>query len=129
MKKITFISVFLGMTLIIFSCKQYDTDFEKIHIKDIKSATIAKHPHYITGDSIRSIPFEYIDKFATVWNNPMKIELTKCMAQFKIDIVLKNDSVRSFYLNSNIIKERTDFFHYSKDSTLGARLWELSYKY
>lgn len=117
------------MTLILFSCKQFDTDFEKIHIKDVKSATIAKYPHFITGDSIRSIPFEHIDKFTTTWNNPERIELTKCMAQYKIDIVLKNDSVRSFYLNSNIIKERTDYFHYSNDSTLGLRLWELSYKY
>ncbi|WP_460219354.1 hypothetical protein [Psychroserpens sp. MEBiC05023] len=125
MKNFTLILTFL----ILLSCvdsqkpirKQTKIDLQLVDYIDIK-----KGPN--RTDSIR-LNKEQTELFVTQWNNATYEGVYKMSSKFWITVKLKNDSIRKFRTNKNLIKEKKDWTYSLSDSTLISSFWKPKYSF
>ena len=125
MKIFTFILIIVILSSCTDSKKsvqvQKKIDIEKVDYIHIKKALYGT-------DSIR-LNNEQIELFVTEWNNAKSEGLYKIGPEFWIILNLKNDSIRKFRANRNLIKEKSDWTYSISDSTLINSFWIPTYSF
>ncbi len=115
--------------LILISCtnsKKSINEKTKIDIELIDNIHIKKELY--GTDSIR-LNKEQIEIIAKEWNNAEPKGLYKMGPEFWIILKLKNDSIRKFRTNRNLIKEKSDWTYSISDSTLINSFWKPTYSF
>lgn len=79
-------------------------------------------------DQIDSIRLNKVDTklFVSEWNNAKFEGLYKMGSKFWVILKLKNDSIRKFTTNRNLIKENKDWTYSLTDSTIINSMWKSS---
>lgn len=72
--------------------------------------------YFLTKNEIKSLTDE--------WNKSEFKGMYKMIPKYWIRVHLKNDSIRSFRVNGNLIKENSDWTYSLSDSTLISSLWK-----
>ena len=67
---------------------------------------------------------EQIEQVINQWNNSESEGMYKMMTQFWLGIKLKNDSVRTFRINNQLMKEHGDWAFSISDTTIFNTIWE-----
>ena len=67
---------------------------------------------------------EQTELFVKEWNNATSEGLYKMGPEFWIIVKLKNDSIRKFRTNRNLIKEKNDWTYSLSDSTIISSFWK-----
>ena len=125
MRILTFILTFI----ILSSCadsKKKIHEQTKINLELVDNIYIKKRLN--ETDSIQ-LNDEQTKLFITEWNNATSEGLYKMGPEFWIIVKLKNDSIRKFRTNRNLIKERNDWTYSLSNSTLISSFWKLEYPF
>ena len=122
--------------LVITSCGTFsqkkDQGFDRIDIADVKRVEIELGPKHDTTnleERKRSLPFEKVSFFIDNWNDSRSAELMKYIPEYKIHVYLHSDSIRTFRINGNKIKENGDWTRTVPISAMGDSIWEMAFKY
>jgi len=123
------ISVFILTLLILSSCVDSKKEIQqksKIELELVDEIFIKKELY--GTDSIR-LNKEQSELFITEWNNSKSKGLYKMGPEFWIFLKLKNDSIRKFRANRNLIKEKNDWTYSLSDSILISSFWKPKYSF
>lgn len=118
--------VFIGLCL---SCSigkkannnKVNIDYDLIDFVSIKKEKFA-------SDSIYFLSKEEIQNLINEWNNSEYKGVYKMTPNYWIQINFKNDSIRHFRVNKNLIKEKSDCTYSLSNSNLISNLWKKSEK-
>jgi hypothetical protein len=125
MKIFTFILTFVILSSCVNSKKSIHKH-TKIDLELVDNIYIKKR-HNET-DSIR-LNSKQTKLFVTKWNNATSEGLYKMGPEYWIIVKLKNDSIRKFRTNRNLIKEKNDWTYSISDSTLVNSFWKPTYSF
>ncbi|MFD1015478.1 hypothetical protein [Winogradskyella rapida] len=125
MKILTFILTFVILSSCVDSKKPIHEQ-TNIELKLVDNIHIKKRLN--ETDSIR-LNNEQTELFVKEWNNAKSEGLYKMGPEFWIIVKLKNDSIRKFRTNSNLIKEKNDWTYSLSDSTLISSFWKPEYPF
>ncbi|OBX17465.1 hypothetical protein ES675_16335 [Bizionia algoritergicola] len=120
MKIFPFILTFVILSSCVDSKKSIQVQ-TKIDIELIENIYIKKRLN--ETDSIR-LNNKQTELFVTEWNIATSEGLYKMGPEFWIIVKLKNDSIRKFRTNRNLIKEKNDWTYSVSDSTLVSSFWK-----
>lgn len=120
MKLFTFILAFVILSSCVDSKKPLHKQ-TKIDLDLIDNIYVKKRLY--ETDSIR-INKKQTELFVKNWNNSKSKGLYKMIPEFWIIVKLKNDSIRRFQANRNLIKEKNDWTYSINDSTLINSFWK-----
>lgn len=124
MKKIPFL-----FSILIIGCSQPKKSINKQTKIDIESINHVYIKKDLYGtDSIR-LNEDQVKLFVDKWNKAKSRGLYKMGPEFWITIKLKNDSVRSFKTNQDLIKENNDWTYSISDTTLIKSFWKPTYSF
>ncbi len=122
-KKMKTITIILTL-LILISCSRNKKSVDshtKIDLELVDHVYIKKELY--GTDSVR-LSQEQTELFVQKWNSAKSKGLYKMGPQYWLNIKLKNDSVRRFKTNRDLIKENNDWTYSLADTTLINSFWE-----
>jgi hypothetical protein len=98
----------------------------RLEVDSIEKVYLKKELH--GTDSVK-LSQNQIDQFVEKWNDSESKGLYKMMPKFWISIHLKNDSIRKFRVNRDLIKENGDWAFSIGDSLLISSFWTPTYSF
>lgn len=118
--------IYTLITVLLVSCLNIEKNVRRpsrLKVDLIENVYLKKEMFGI--DSVK-LSLNQINQFVEKWNHSESKGLYKMIPKFWISVHMKNDSIRNFRVNSNLIKENGDWAFSIRDSLLINSFWTLN---